>query len=81
MRARIRELAAGLMAAAMALPLVSATGAYTLSDNARALGLADAGPTGSNAGLTVAIPVSGGSDEQASKRQPHGHVQRKHTGS
>jgi hypothetical protein len=80
MREHIRELAATLLTAALALPLVTAPGAYTLPDNAKVLGLAVAGSPGSNAGLTVAIPLSGDS-EQASKPHRRGQVHRKHTGS
>jgi hypothetical protein len=80
-RAHIREIAAGLMTAAMALPLATAPSTYTLSDNATVLGLAVAGSPGTNAGMTVAIPVSGGNNEQANK--PHRRIQihPKHTGS
>ena len=81
MRAHIREIAAGLMTVAMALPLVTTPGAHALSDNASVLGLTVTGSPGTNAGLTVAIPVSGGNDVQASKPHRRGQVRQKHTGS
>jgi 16S rRNA C1402 (ribose-2'-O) methylase RsmI len=68
-RAHIKEIAAGLMTAAMALPLVSEPGAYRLSDNAQALGFAVAGSPGTSAGMMVAMPVGGDTDEHTSK--PH----------
>ena len=81
MRAYAREIAATLMTAAMALPLATAPSAYTSLDNASALSLSVAGSPGTNAGMTVAIPVSDGNHEQPSKSHRRGKVQQKHTGS
>jgi hypothetical protein len=67
MRAYIREIAAGLITAVMALPLVSETGATGRSDNMQALGLAVAGSPGTTAGMMVAIPVGGDDQEHAKK--------------
>jgi hypothetical protein len=69
------------MTVAMALPLISNSGGYTQSDNATALALTVAGSQGSNAGLTVAIPVSDAADEHTRKLRRHGLAHKKHTGS
>jgi len=68
----IKEIAAGLMTMVLALPLVSAQAAYTQPDNASLLGLTATGSPDLNAGMTVAIPVSG-TDKQSIK--PHKHEQ------
>jgi hypothetical protein len=65
----IKEIAAGLMTIALALPLVSAP-AYTQPDTTSVLGLTVTGSPDLNAGMTVAIPVSG-TDKPSIK--PHRH--------
>ena len=67
MRAYMKEMAAGLMTVAMALPLAAEPGAYRLSDNGQSLGFAVAGAPGTAAGMMVAMPVGGDKDEHASK--------------
>lgn len=80
-RAFSKEVAAGLMTLAMAIPLVSTPGSYTLPDNATALGFTVPGSVGSNAGLTVAIPLSDSADEHASKARRRVQVHQKQPGS
>ena len=67
MKAQVRQLAAGLMTVAMSLPLIADPNVYTRQDAANAIGLTVVGAPGSDAGLTVAIPVSGDSDKPAAK--------------
>ena len=81
MRAQIRELATGLMALTMSLPLIAGPGASTQLDGASGIALTVTGSPGSNAGLTVAIPVSGGSDKPVAKPVRRAPVRQKHTGS
>jgi hypothetical protein len=76
----IKEISTGLMTVAVALALVSAPAAYIQPTGASALGLTVAGSPDMNAGLTVAIPVSG-MGEQAVKLRNHGQGHQKHTGS
>ena len=81
MRAYAREIAATLMTAAMALPLATAPGAFASLDNVSALSVSVSGSPGTNAGMTVAIPVSDGNHELPGKSRQRGKVQQKHTGS
>jgi len=74
-----KEIAAGLMAMSMALTLVSVPNTYTLPSSAGVLGLSVSGSADTRVGMTVAIPVSGVS-EQAAKPRRHGPA-RKNTGS
>jgi predicted component of type VI protein secretion system len=68
----IKEIVAGLMTMALALPLASTQSAYTQPDNTSVLGLTVTGSPDLNAGMTVAVPVSG-TDKPSIK--PHRHEQ------
>jgi hypothetical protein len=75
-----KEIATGLMTVAVALALVSAPAAYMQPTGASVLGLTVAGSPDMNAGMTVAIPVSGVGGN-AVKLPNHRQDHQKHTGS
>lgn len=68
----IKEIAAGLMTIALALPLVSAQAAYLQPDATSVPGFTVIGSPDLSAGMTVAMPVSG-TDKPSIK--PHRHEQ------
>lgn len=75
-----KEITTSLMTAALTLALVSAPAAYMQPTGASLLGLTVSGSPDMNAGMTVAIPVSGES-VHAVKLRNRGQDRQKHTGS
>jgi hypothetical protein len=75
-----KEIATGLMTVAVALALVSAPAAYMQPIGASVPWLTVAGSPDMNAGMTVAIPVSGVGGN-AVKLRNHRQDHQKHTGS